>query len=54
MARFRITFRSEMFIDANSPEEAEQKFGEIYLYSLEAAKHDAQYVETNSVEEQEE
>ena len=54
MAQYRITFRSEMFIDANSPEEAEQKFGEIDLYSLEAEKYGAQYVETNSVEEQEE
>ena len=50
--RYRITFRSEIYVYASSPEEAEAKFGELELYSEEAAGHGADYVETNSVEEE--
>jgi hypothetical protein len=51
--RYRITFRSEIYVYAASPEEAEEKFGELELYSEEAEGHGAEYVETNSVEEDE-
>ena len=48
--QFRITFRSEIFITANSKEEAEQKFEQIELFTEEARNNGASYVETNSVD----
>jgi hypothetical protein len=48
---YRITFRSEIRVKAASAEEAEEKFGEIDLYSEEAKQHGIGWVETNSVEE---
>lgn len=50
--KYRITFRSEVFIEANSAREAEEKFGELPLFSEEASKRGAEWVETNSVEEE--
>ncbi len=49
---YRITFRSEVFIEANSADEAEEKFGELSLFSDEAHKYCAEFVETNSIEEE--
>ena len=48
---YRITFRSEIRVQAASAEEAEEKFGEIDLYSEEAKQHGIAWVETNSVED---
>jgi hypothetical protein len=48
--QFRITFRSEIFIEANSKEEAEQKFEQIELFTEEARNNGASFVETNSVD----
>ena len=50
LKEYRITFRSEIRVKAASAEEAEEKFGEIDLYSEEAKKHGIAWVETNSVE----
>lgn len=49
---YRITFRSEVFIEANSADEAEEKFGGLSLFSDEASKYCAEWVETNSIEEE--
>lgn len=49
--RFRITFRSEIFISANSEEEAREKFWEMELYSREASDNGAAFVELNTVDE---
>ena len=49
---YRITFRSEVFVRADSPEEAEEIYGGYDLYSDEAKDDlDIAWVETNSVEE---
>ena len=48
---WRITWRSELFIDAASAEEAEEKFGELNLFSKAATNRKANWVETNSIEE---
>ena len=48
---WRITWRSELFIEAASAEEAEAKFGELNLFSNAAKNRKANWVETNSVEE---
>ena len=50
--KFRITFRGEIYVSASSREEAEAKFGGIPLFSASALHHNADYVETVSVEEQ--
>lgn len=50
--KFRITFRSEVYIEAETAKEAEELFGEVDLFSHEMEKLGAQYIETNSVEEQ--
>ena len=50
--KFRITFRSEVYIEAESQEEAEAKFCELNLFSKGAKKLGAEYVETCSVEKQ--
>lgn len=49
--KFRITFRSEIFISANSEEEAREKFWEMELYSREASDNGAAFVELNSEDE---
>jgi hypothetical protein len=50
--RYRITFRSEAFVWASSPEEAEEIYGGYELYDDEAKEDlDLAWVETNSVEE---
>ena len=48
--QYRITFRSEIFIEANSKKEAEEKFGQIELFTEEARNNGASFVETNSVD----
>jgi hypothetical protein len=48
---WRITWRSELFIEAASAAEAEEKFGELNLFSNAAKNRKANWVETNSVEE---
>lgn len=48
---FRITFRAEIFLRAESKESAEEIFGGIDLFSKDAYDCGASYVETNSVEE---
>ena len=49
---YRITFRSEAFVWASSPEEAEEIYCGYNLYNNEAADDlDLAWVETNSVEE---
>lgn len=52
MKKFRITFRGEIYVSAPSRKEAEEKFGGIPLFSACALHHNAEYVETVSVEEQ--
>lgn len=49
--KFRITFRSEIYIEAASKEEAEAKFETMDLYSQEGREHGEAWVETNSIEE---
>ncbi len=51
---FRITFRSEIYIKADSAGEAEQEFNEIPLFTEEAYKHAADFVEYVSIDEQKE
>ena len=48
---YRITWRSEIFIKAKSEEEAEEKFEKLRLFSADALKLNADWVETNSIEE---
>ena len=49
---YRITFRSEAFVRASSPEEAEEIYGGYDLYDEKAMDDlDLAWVETNSVEE---
>ena len=47
---YRITFRSELIIKAGSEEEAEEIFAGLDLYSDEALKYGANWVETNSID----
>lgn len=47
----RITFRSEMYIDAESVQEAKQIWETTELYSKEAKKLGAEFIEINSVED---
>jgi len=49
---FRITFRSEIFIQADSEEDAMEKFESLDLFSREASDHNAAFVETCSTDEQ--
>ena len=51
---YRITFRSELIIRADSEEEAEDIFAGLDLYSDEALKYGANWVETNSIDKVEE
>ena len=48
---YRITWRSEIFIKAKSKSEAERKFENLGLFSADALKLNAEWVETNSIEE---
>ena len=49
---YRITFRAEVFVEAKSPEDAEEIYGSHDLFSDEAKKDlDIEWVETCSVEE---
>lgn len=52
--QFRITFMSEIYIEADSAEEAKQKFSEIPLFTGEAYEHAAEFVEYISINEQKE
>ena len=47
----RITFRSEIYIEAVSKEEAEEKFETMDIYSQEGLQNGEAWVETNSIEE---
>ena len=48
----RVTFRSEVYIDASSVAEAKEKFEAMELYSEKAKKEmNADFVEINSIEE---
>jgi hypothetical protein len=49
--KFRITFRSEIYIEAVSKEEAEEKFETMDIYSQEGLQNGEAWVETNSIEE---
>lgn len=52
MNTYCITFRSSIYIKANSPEEAEFQFGKIDLFSKEAQQHDSEWVETISIDKE--
>lgn len=48
----RVTFRSEVYIDASSVAEAKEKFEAMELYSEKAKKEmNADFVEINSIED---
>ena len=51
---YRITFRSELVIRASSEKEAEAIFADLDLYSADALKYGANWVETNSIDKVEE
>lgn len=51
---FRITFRSEIYIKADSEEDARIEFCDIPLFTEEACEHAADFVEYVSIDEQKE